>query len=451
MHRRTPILICRSALGAAVVWMLPLLAGPAAGQAVSPAARTMAVMLRGCSTNRGGAGILAGYTRSTGGILVVTAAHVVGIKGDDVNAVFDGRLGIASPLSCKVLDSQARAPAGGESAEDPPSPDLAVVECRSATLPRHLARDIVDPGGLKYGARLMLIGNMRTALSGDTPCATQEGGWDLPPGDLLFGHLFADAKPPKVEFFNPLQIDLAGASGGPVLTERSQLVGMTIAYGGVVPSVADALPWDYIRNWLIDRGVPESDILLRTESRTAGSLRRNNVEFSVAETNVYVPNFGRLDAAPSFRIDTTLPSFPLIGLSFDFTSTQGTRTTFSNIQGQSLATIDKLTLTIPSITAELQVGSLWSPLRRRNLLGGLYVAGGVASIGVQESVSGLSSRENNIRAWAGIFDAGWRYSFAGRSWGLAASYREGVLFGDAPQQLYPRFRAATAGLFVIFR
>jgi hypothetical protein len=270
----------------------------------------------------------------------------------------------------------------------------------------------------------------------------------VPPGDFFFDRLFDNA---KIEFFNPLLIPLSGASGGPVLTERSQLIGMTLAFGGNIVSRVEALPWDYIRRWMLVHGISKNELVLRNESRSAASLRRNNVEFSAAATTLLVPDFGWLNVAPAFRINTNLPAFPLIGVSFDFTATQADRITVNKVQGQDLATVNRLTLTIPSITAELHAGNLWSPLRRKDLLGGLYVAGGVASVGLQQSVTGQSPRENNIRAWTGIFDAGWRYRFAGRSWGLTASYREGVLFGNAAQQLYPRFRSATAGLFVVFR
>jgi hypothetical protein len=270
----------------------------------------------------------------------------------------------------------------------------------------------------------------------------------VPPGDFFFDRLFDNA---KIEFFNPLLIPLSGASGGPVLTERSQLIGMTLAFGGNIVSRVEALPWDYIRRWMLVHGISKNELVLRNESRSAASLRRNNVEFSAAATTLLVPDFGWLNVAPAFRINTNLPAFPLIGVSFDFTSTQADRITVNKVQGQDLATVNRLTLTIPSISAELHAGNLWSPLRRKDLLGGLYVAGGVASVGLQQSVTGQSPRENNIRAWTGIFDAGWRYRFAGRSWGLTASYREGVLFGNAAQQLYPRFRSATAGLFVVFR
>jgi hypothetical protein len=253
------------------------------------------------------------------------------------------------------------------------------------------------------------------------------------PSYFLFENVDGDG----VWFRNPLQLDLKGTSGGPVLTERSEIIGLMSEFRETEPSRARAIDWKSIDTWLSTihalgwRTLPKK---LGSEAHSAALLRRNNVEVSAGVSNVQVPTFGFLQPAPQLRIATTFPGRPAVGIAFDFTGSQGTGTS-------------TLSLNVAAATAELRVGNLWNPLRRRDLLGGLYLAAGAASVGLQRTLDSTTS----IRPWAVVFDAGWHYQLRGRSWGVNASYREGVLFGSLAQQTYPRFRSPAFGLFMVFR
>ena len=165
------------------------------------------------------------------------------------------------------------------------------------------------------------------------------------------------------------------------------------------------------------------------------------MEFAIGAASMYVPNFGSLGISPKFKISTAVPSEPSVVLSFDFTYSKATKFNGST---------ETVSLTVPSVTAEWQLGSAWGPLRRRQLLGGIFLGGGIAPANLDRSLTGGVGRVS-VRSWTGVFDVGWRYRLPARSWGITASYREGVLFDSSVQQLYPRFREASYGVFVILK
>ena len=83
-------------------------------------------------------------------------------------------------------------------------------------------------------------------------------------------------------------------------------------------------------------------------------------------------------------------------------------------------------------------------------MGGLYLAGGVAPVFLQDTLRTYNTQSADIHAWTPVFDVGWRYRMKGSRWGFSASYREGVLLGREAQNLYPRFRTVSGGIFVLF-
>jgi hypothetical protein len=145
-----------------------------------------------------------------------------------------------------------------------------------------------------------------------------------------------------------------------------------------------------------------------------------------------------MPVVPDFRIASAIPNAPSIILSFDFTYA---KTTIVNGNSETLS------LAIPDIAAAWQIGANIGFLRRRQWLGGVYLGSGLAPVGFDRSLTGNVGRVS-VTSWTGMFEAGWRYRLPGRSWGFTAAYREGVLFDHSVQQLYPRLRQASYGLFL---
>jgi hypothetical protein len=291
---------------------------------------------------------------------------------------------------------------------------------------------------LKDGARLIVM----TSMGQQTEAL----------GDIVYRKNLSDdsqktaktAAKQEMETFQSADVfdrPLKGTSGGAVLTDRSELIGIEFKQGdtGLIVSY----DWDSIANWVANAGMSQISIGLKHRSRSAPVLRPGNVEISVALTSMFVPQFGWLTAAPNLRLATTLPNMALIDLAFDFTFSQATKV----VGGGSEA----LSITVPAITGQFAVGSTIPYLRTKHWLGGLYVASGVAPVFVNDTLRSYNVQTSNIRAWSPVFDTGWRYRMPGRQWGFNASYREGIMLGSEAQNLYPRFRSATAGLFVLFR
>jgi hypothetical protein len=123
------------------------------------------------------------------------------------------------------------------------------------------------------------------------------------------------------------------------------------------------------------------------------------VEFAIGAASMYIPNFGSLGISSKFKISAAVPSEPSVVLSFDFTYSKATK--FN-------ASTETVSLAVPSVTAEWQLGSAWGPLRRRQLLGGIFLGGGIAPASFDRSLTGGVGRVS-VRSWIGAFDAGWRY------------------------------------------
>ena len=166
------------------------------------------------------------------------------------------------------------------------------------------------------------------------------------------------------------------------------------------------------------------------------------MEISAESTAIYVPQFGWLTDAPRIRVATTFPNTALFDLACDFTFSQKTKTFKSGNEA--------LSVVIPAITGEFNIGAALGLLRRRQLLGGVYISGGVAPIFLQDTLTTYNVQSASIHSWSPVFDLGWRYRVKGRPWGFSASYREGILLGSEAQSLYPRFRSASGGVFVLF-
>jgi len=149
-------------------------------------------------------------------------------------------------------------------------------------------------------------------------------------------------------------------------------------------------------------------------------------------------------------VATTFPNSTTFDLAFDFTFSKKTKNFASGNEA--------LSVTVPAVMAEFNLGSAIPVTRRNQYLGGLYLSGGVAPIFLQDTLTACSVKSptacsvqsGSVHAWSPVFDAGWRYRLKGRPWGLSASYREGVMLGNDAQSLYPRFRSASGGLFVLF-
>jgi hypothetical protein len=370
-------------------------------------------------TGRRASGIVIGHDQTH--IYVATAAHVVGpLSTVSVELVKDFK---SPPLKCLVLAPSKQ----GNASQSPP--DLAVLKCKKENAAYRFSYDVVgDVRELRPGARLTLIGNFG-----------EDAEWKVPLGYFVLKEVATNqgGLAVNVEYINPLHLSLAGASGGPLLTDRSELLGLQFKQVG---DLGDALAWPYARKWILEHfdSVP---IKLSRRARSAPALRPGNVEFSASSTSVFVPSFGWLATAPKFRVAAALPNLSNLNVAFDFTFAEATK----HPNG-----FEKLSLVIPAITAEYQLGSSLGPLRRRELLGGIYIGAGIAPLFLKDTLQ-LNQQQSNIQAWTGVFDAGWRYRLPGRGWGITASYREGILFGEPAQGLYPRFRSIGGGLFVVFR
>jgi hypothetical protein len=201
----------------------------------------------------------------------------------------------------------------------------------------------------------------------------------------------------------------------------------------------EAISWDIVKDWLEHR--TEHKVQLRKRSSSAATLRRSNVEFSASAVSLHVPNFGWFSPVPQFRIATSLPTAPSLSFSFDFTYAKSSHASGSG---------ETLSLTIPAVASAWQAGSALAVLRRHEFLGGLYIGGGAAAVQLDRSLR-QTLEQANIRSWTAVFDAGWRYRLPGRSWGLAATYREGVVLDSGARELYPRFRSFNYGVFVVFK
>jgi hypothetical protein len=404
-----------------------LLVTSVSAQNPSPALHRMTVMIQGLNGRPSGAGFIIGDDKDL--IYIVTAEHVVTTSGK-LTVELHRALGGGNKLNCSAF-AFAMSSTGM---------DAAILKCLKVPGTRyHFAYDIVgEPTELRSSAPLMLIGNLPDLLNTQSNEGNSKG-WNVPDGYFLFDRLFPKKNPKDIEFLNLRRYDLQGASGGPLLTDRSELLGMVYNEREQSDVSVKALAWFAIRQWAESTG---AKIRLTKQGRSAAPLRRNNVELSAEAASTYVSNFGWLPLAPKFRIGSSLPNFPLIGVSFDFTYSKGMRAPHG--------VTESVGLIVPSFNAEVQLGSIWGPTRRRGLLSGLYVAAGVAPMILERSLSG-SLVQDNIHNWTGIFDVGWRYRLPGRPWGITTSYGEGIVFGESSQNPYPRFRAVSCGLFVVFK
>jgi hypothetical protein len=394
-------------------WAVYSLGLPGIAQTVSPSMLRMTVMVNGTS----GSGVVIGDDSND--IYIATAAHVVGGAGNPASVEFVPNLRLPQ-LACAVLISSR-----GGNASVYAAPDIAVVRCAKAGAKYRFSYDLVgEITELRPSARLVLVGNAGKKLG-------------VPLSYFIFSQALPLRNPQMIEYFNPLSLNMEGASGGPLLTDRSELLGLQVRQ---TDTLMEALPWSWVRQWIVGENV-RVPIKLSKRARSAPALRAGSVESSVSLSSLFVPNFGWLTPAPKLRIAAALPNLSNIDVAFDFTFTDATK----QVNG-----FEKLSLVVPAVTAEYQFGSALGPLRRRELLGGLYVAAGIAPLFLKDTLQ-ITQEQTNIQAWTGIFDVGWRYRFPGRSWGLTGSYREGILLGETAQGLYPRFRSISGGVFVVFR
>jgi hypothetical protein len=418
-------------------------------QTVSSDVQHLTVMVQGCPDQNAtaGTGFIIGeeHVSATRHLFVITASHVVGPVNQEPKVVV--KLDRSNALSCSVAAS------GYLDKDKDETTDIALLDCNAANYSKGLAYDVLEKtSDLKSRVPVILIQNPNDSDCGVAP--SHNGGPF--PAYFLFERLdgcVSQSCPSQqsaayknvaslIWLYNPLRVHVQGSSGGPALSERSGLVGMVVEDG---LSGVKVLTWAAIQTWLRSQKTSPQIIRLHQRAHSAGLLRRTNVELSVTASGLNVPNIGWLSSAPQFRIGTGLPGIPQLDVAFDYTSAQA-----SDV---NLGGIKSINFSIPSVTADVRIGSLWSPLRRSEILGGLYVGAGAASISVQKTLVAQGST-STLRTWSGVFDVGWRYRFAGRPWGITASYREGLLYGGGDpqqQQLYPRFRAVSSGLFVVFR
>jgi len=389
------------------------------GQAPFNAVARLTVMIPD-ARNPGGraSGIVIGDDKVN--IYVATVAHAVGPSSSSVSVEFVNKFRFPQ-LKCEVLAAAM-------------PPDIAVLKCKKLNGAYRFSYDVAgEPKEARPGSHLTLIGNF-----GD------RAEWKLPLGYFILKAVAVERNAAtkndiarNIEYVNPLHLDLEGSSGGPFLTRRFELLGLQINQKG---DLGEAVAWPYARKWIEDQRLAIR-IRLSRRARTAPALHTGNVEFSAAWTSIHVPNFGWLTPVPKFHLAAAMPNLPNTNLAFDFTFTQSTKEQNG---------FEKLSLVIPAVTVEYQLGSLLGILRRRELLGGFYVGTGIAPLFWKDMLQKGQQQSNNL-AWTQVFDAGWRYRLPGRGWGFTGSYREGVLFGDTAKALYPRFRSVTCGLFVIFR
>lgn len=445
------------------------------GQTLSPTIQKLSVSVHGCSVEDvegapegpNGMGFIVGDRKRnmpTGAqgrtLYILTAAHVVGEVGNRAKVRFNDRMWSkrAASLSsgqgtrfveCKVIAS--------EMAPLPPrDADYALLAC---DLPQTFR------GSFSYSAvgserelrsRSSLLVSVNQTAPEKSPvdnCASPSRDPALFPYYFVFdqftdvGQSIALKNKPAIEFFNPLQLVVKGASGGPLMTDRSELEGM-VYEATLDRTIVRAFTWRTLDTWLKDipNAYPGTDfdprsIKLKYEDPSAAELRRYNLEVSAGTAAVDVPGFGWLPVTPTFRASTMIPGVPGVRLAFDFVSTQGT----------SAGGAETVKFTVPAITGEFHIGSVVSELRRHKILGGVYVAGGVAPTIIQRTLLGFSP--TNIDSVASVFDAGWRYRVPGRAWGLQASYREAIVHEglEGAFQVYPRFRSASLGMFYVFK
>ncbi len=451
--------------------LLLLLPWALAAQSLAPFIQHLTVAIHGCDGKLApnGLGFIVGEHSSPGParvrtIYILTAAHVVGLTGDDVHIKLfkDGawrkHLLFGKPIpEIKFLKCSVTARAMDSPDTTFRNEDYALVAC---DLPPSFRRSISyavlgSENELRTRTPLLLSAN-DSPLTKSSEDGVSENGCHWPKEDpLLFPSYFSFDKSNStkqmsratrnatLKFFNPLGME--GASGGPLVTERSQLVGMVYEARGRNRSDVRAFAWSTLQSWLYTIQAPNFDpkwISVRHQNPSGAELRRLNLEIAAEAESLYLPGFRWLSVAPDFRVSTALPGAPPIRLAFDFVSSQGT----------SAGGTETVKVTIPSVTGEVHLGSILSQMRRRAVLGGIYLAGGVASTSLQRTLIGLPA--TNIQALTGVFDVGWRYRFPGRVWGIHASYREGVLSeGSIPSsaQVYPRFRAASLGMFFVFK
>lgn len=434
MYQRTPFLGTPFVVAAALVACV----GVAFSQNVSPTVHRMTVLID--DTGERGTGVIVGDTDDS--IFVVTAEHVLNplprlptVKGRQVRVQLHPTIGEpqAHSVECQVVASamsQARV-----------GMDVALLSCTKTPGVRfRFSYDFVgDVAELLPSASLMMIGN----LEPPEKCRVRpsQNCWVVPSGYFLFDRVFGEKGPTTIDFFNLRRHDLQGASGGPLLTDRSEFLGMVFEESSS-NVVVKALTWRAIRQWLAPLEKSAGfKVKLRRQARSAAPLRRNNVEFSVGATSFYMPNFGWLSASPHLRISRTFPSAPSLVAVFDYSYARRTRDD---------ARSETVSLTVPAVGLQWQIGAQVGWLRRTQLLGGTYVGGGIAPATIERTLLGGVGRLN-VRAWTYLADAGWRYRLPGKSWGIAASYRYGVLVDDAVRQLYPRFHAFSAGVFLTVR
>lgn len=441
--------------------LFALVAGEAFSQALSPSVQRLTVAIDRCYKDSGGKPltdsgmgfIIADHKERADKertLFIVTAAHVAP-KGADVSVKLfsdvhqHNRFPFSKSASqagifqsCSVIDSQIDKEDGKGSHNE----DFSLIAC-------------VMPASFRGNFQFSALGSEKelrlrapVILSiNDLPPEREKSDVCPPPSYppvysayLTFNQISKEEKNATIASFNPLGRDVSGASGGPLLTERSQIVGMVYEELGQNHSEVRAFTWKALKQWLdIQRpGFDKKWVSLKNQASSGAELRRPNVEVSVDAATLYVPGFGWLATAPDFRISSAIAGMPSFRFSFDFVSSQGT-------------TIDEtVKLTLPSVTGEFHLGSVLSQTRRNTVLSGFYLAAGIAPA----SLTRTTDTQKNIQALTGIFDLGWRYRPPGRTWGIHASYREGVLHENPVGtniQVYPRFRSSALGMFYVFK
>ncbi len=407
---------------------LGMFVASAPGQTASPAVLRLTVMITrplGPDKPVTGTGFVVGEDRER--VYIITAGHVAGVPSvqSKLEVEFDNKSGAVSK-SCLVIASSAK----DDNPHNEPNPDIALIDCPKSGRRFRFSYDVLgNIAELRRGQRLMMIGNL-------------DQKWGVPLGHFLLADRVANVEQ-TYEIVNPSGFDLRGSSGGPVLTDRSEFIGMQYRQPVERGPTAEVHSWTFIRDWLekqapkswVSKGAPKR-IRLSPRARSAPALVPGNIELSASVSSIMFPSFGWLTPAPKLRIGVALPSSLPVNLSLDFTYTRSTKG------------VEEIVLTVPSAMAELAVGSILPPLRRRQVLGGVYLAAGIAPVGLQRT---FERQVSNTRSWYGIFDAGWRYRFPGRSWGLSANYRESVQPSAPTAALYPRFRAVEFGTFILLK
>jgi hypothetical protein len=432
------------------------------GQSVGSAVQHLTVAIHDCNASglSGTGFIVADHKSSTSPrvrtLYIVTAAHVVGEKRDNIRVRLfnNGKWGLRSRAETGALSCSVKAyKISGNPNEEHPSrnEDFALLGCEvpSTFKGSFEFSDLSSPKELRPHAPLMMsitappiptaecqpppedptLFPFYFSFKGVEPAQTAGDKWKYKPGIVN----------QTITFFNPLVNDVEGASGGPLLTERSEIAGMVYEARGQNHSEVRAFTWDTIKGWLGSEGFDEKSVSLRSENPSGAELRRLNIEVSAETEALYVSGFGWLPTTPELRVSTSIPRAAPIRLAFDFATSQGT------IDGETVK------LTLPSVTGELHLGSILDRTRHIPALAGVYLGAGITFANLQRSIG---ASQVNIQSLGGVFDAGWRYRFPGRNWGLHASYREGVLYENQPgsnQQVYPRFRASTLGMFLVFK